>query len=123
MGMKILMMALVWIAIGGVAYMVQGIKWAFRAWRIDEENYESLVNEAIEIACHGVFRFRGESQASVKEQMEKATGKPFALMALSDLARWPSTLARASRRVDEAMDIIESEYASGIRTRKEKEAS
>jgi hypothetical protein len=123
MGMKILVLALVWIAIGGVAFMIQGMKLAIRAYRIDEENFSSLVDEAIEIACHGAFRTKGESSGSLKEQMEKATGKPYALMLLYDLVKWPSVLAVVGGKIDEAFDVIESEYASGIRTRKEKEAS
>ncbi len=123
MGMKILVLALVWIAIGAVAFMIQGMKWAIRAYRIDEEDFSSLVDEAIEIACYGIFRVKGESNGSLKEQMEKATGKPYALLVLYDLAKWPSVLAVVSCKVNEAFDVIESEYASGIRTRKEKEAS
>ena len=123
MGMKILVLALVWIAIGAVACIAWGIKLAFRAWKLDRENFESLVDEALENACYGIFRFKGESQASVREQMEKASGKPYVLLVLCNLATWPSALAIATRRINEAMNTIESEYASGIRTRKEKEAS
>ena len=123
MGMKILVLALAWLAIGYVAFIFQGIKWAIRASMIDKEDFSSLVDEAIEIACHGIFRVKDESDGSLKEQMEKVTGKPYVLMLLYDLAKWPSVLAVASCKVNEAFGIIESEYASGIRTRKEREAS
>lgn len=123
MGIKILVLALVWIAVGIVMYVAELTKVFVRIWKLDEERCEDLIDEVLEVATCGMIRVRGESQESIKNQVEGITGKPHILAILYDFATWPTSLPSVMRQISEAMNHIEAEYTSGIRTRKEKEAS